>query len=117
MKHMMITCAACVAATLTLPASADPTAPTNPTPAPTAQTTQPISSSLGALVYPAKGQTAAQQSVDEQECYNWAKGQTGFDPAAPAAPPQQASAPAPAPTGPTGARVRGAARGAAAGAV
>ena len=30
--------------------------------------------------YPAKGQTAEQQSRDTFECQNWAKQQTGFDP-------------------------------------
>ena len=44
---------------------------------------QPVSQSLGLIVYPAKKQSASQQSVDEQECYNWAKAQTGIDPQAP----------------------------------
>jgi hypothetical protein len=30
--------------------------------------------------YPAKGQTAEQQSKDTTECQNWAKEQSGFDP-------------------------------------
>ena len=33
------------------------------------------------VVYPANGQSAEQQSKDEYECYVWAKGKTGFDPA------------------------------------
>jgi len=33
-------------------------------------------------VYPAKGQTAQQQTLDEGECYQFAKGRTGFDPMA-----------------------------------
>ena len=33
------------------------------------------------LIYPAKGQSAEQQKKDEAECYAWAKGQTGYDPA------------------------------------
>ena len=38
------------------------------------------------IVYPAKGQSAEQTEKDKYECYQWAKGQTGFDPmAAPAA--------------------------------
>ena len=61
-------------------------------------------------VYPAKGQSAEQQKKDEGECYSWAVGQTGFDPAKP--PPTAA-----APTGPTGARARGAAAGAVVGAI
>jgi hypothetical protein len=93
------------------------TAPTPPAVTP-ATASQPISTGLGAIVYPAKGQSAAQQSVDEQECYNWAKGQLGYDPLAPAQPPAQTAAAAPpAETGPSGARLKGAARGAAAGAV
>lgn len=71
--------------------------------------------SLGLFVYPAKGQDAAQQSKDETECYAWSKGQSGFDPAAPAAAPAQAAAPEK--QGPGGERVKGAVRGAAAGAV
>ena len=64
------------------------------------------------LIYPAKGQSAEQQKKDEAECYTWAKGQTGYDPAqatqyaAPPPPPQH-----------EGERARGAARGAAGGAV
>ena len=74
--------------------------------------TAPVSAkSLGLIVYPAKGQDAAQQSTDEQQCYDWAKTQTGIDPQAP--PP--AAAPPPETKG--GQRVKGAARGAAAGAV
>ena len=64
------------------------------------------------VIYPAKGQSAAQQQKDEAECYTWAKGQTGYDPAQAnpyaSAPPQQEIG---------GERVRGAARGAAGGAV
>lgn len=51
---------------------------------PPATSIQPVSKSLGRIVYPQK-QSASQQSVDEQECYNWAKAQTGIDPQAPAA--------------------------------
>lgn len=62
-------------------------------------------------VYPAHGQSPAKQSQDDGACYVWAKQNTGIDPAV------VAQTPAPAPTGPTGARVAGAARGAAAGAM
>jgi hypothetical protein len=58
--------------------------------------------------YPAKEQSAEQQSSDDAQCLAWAKQNTGIDPAA------VANAP-PAPTGPQGERVRGAARGAVAG--
>ena len=61
------------------------------------------------IVYPAKGQSSQQQKKDESECYTWAVGQTGFDPAK-AAP---AAAPPTTATGTTpGAGARGAARGA-----
>ena len=79
---------------------------------------KPISTSLGVVVFPAKGQTAQVQSQDEGECYAWSKGQTGVDPMAP-----PAAAPPPAPTAEQSAppkdrsRAKGAARGAAAGAV
>lgn len=69
------------------------------------------SSSLGIVAAPAKGQSTEQQSLDEKECFNTTKTQTGFDPANPSASVstqvEQAG----------GQRVRGAARGAAAGAV
>jgi hypothetical protein len=32
------------------------------------------------FVYPAQGQSNDQMEKDKFECYNWAKGQTGFDP-------------------------------------
>jgi hypothetical protein len=48
------------------------------------------------VIYPAKGQSAAQQQKDDGECYTWAKGNTGVDPAAMAA---AAPASAPPPTG------------------
>jgi hypothetical protein len=88
-------------------------AQTTPPPA----TSKPFSTSIGVVVFPAKGQTPQKQSQDEGECYAWSKGQTGVDPMAPAAtaaPAQPATAAAPPPGGQ---RVRGAARGAAAGAV
>ena len=62
-------------------------------------------------VYPAKGQSATQQSKDDGECYAWAKKSTGIDPANP---PQAAAAPAPQRQGGV---VRGAAAGAAVGAI
>ena len=35
------------------------------------------------FVYPQNGQDAEQQKMDEFQCYNWAKDQSGFDPMAP----------------------------------
>ena len=64
------------------------------------------------LVYPAKGQSAKQQSSDDGACYAWAKQNTGIDPAY-QTPPPQASGPA---TG-GGERAGGALRGAAGGAI
>jgi len=58
--------------------------------------------------YPSKDQSAEQQHKDDAECLDWAKRETGVDPAA--APPPPAS-------GPQGERLRGAVRGAAGGAV
>ena len=74
---------------------------------------QSLSSSLGVVAYPSKGQSATQQNKDEGECFAWAKQQTGIDPMAVASAPTQESGPA---TG-GGERVRGAARGAAGGAM
>jgi hypothetical protein len=71
--------------------------------------------SAQSFVYPAKGQSPAQQKKDEGECHTWAAGQSKYDPTNP---PKQAAAPPP-PTTATGttpgAGARGAARGAVAG--
>jgi hypothetical protein len=80
-----------------------------------------LASAAGAqslIIYPAKNQTAKQQSKDEAECQTWAKNNTGIDPLALA---NAAAQPAPvaaqaAPPAPSGQRVRGAVRGAAGGA-
>lgn len=61
----------------------------------------------GLSIYPADGQSPEQQQKDEGECYTWATGNSGYDPANP--PNVQA---APQPSGPSGARLRGAAAGA-----
>ena len=62
-------------------------------------------------VYPAHGQSPAKQQKDEYACHSWAVKQSGFDPAHP--PTVVAATPAPV-TG-SGARVKGAAVGAAVG--
>jgi hypothetical protein len=65
------------------------------------------------IAYPAKGQSAQQQSQDDGQCYAWAKQSTGIDPAV------VASSPPPQQTGPAvggGQRLGGAAVGAAGGA-
>jgi hypothetical protein len=65
-------------------------------------------SAIGVSVYPKEGQSIEQQHGEENECFAWAKTNTGIDPNAPA----EAAVAAPAPQG---GAVRGAARGAAAG--
>ena len=75
---------------------------------------QSLSSSLGVVPYPSKGQQQQQQTKDENECFAWAKKQTGIDPFA------VASAPAHKESGSTvggGERLGSAARGAAGGAL
>jgi len=67
-----------------------------------------VSSSLGVVAYPSKGQSDQQQSKDEGECFAWAKKQTGIDPAVVASQPTKQEGPA---VG-GGERVQGAARGA-----
>jgi hypothetical protein len=64
----------------------------------------------GQMLYPAKGQSPQQAERDKFECHEWAKQQSGFDPAAMQAPPQQAGAK---PSYSTGGMVAGAAGGAA----
>jgi hypothetical protein len=79
-----------------------------PTPAP------PKPASLGLVVYPGSGQDAAKQGTDENECYGWARQQTGIDPTAA---PTQAAAPEPQRGGAVRGAARGAAKGAAVGAI
>jgi len=59
------------------------------------------------IIYPANGQSAAQQDQDRYACHTWAVQQSGFNPSQPPPPPS--------PYGPS--PLRGAARGAAVGAV
>ena len=79
---------------------------------PETQAQNSISSSLGVIIYPAKGQSAQQQNMDEGECYSWAQQQTGIDPVAVASTPTQQGGAAAG----GGERVSGAARGALGGA-
>lgn len=71
-------------------------------------------SSAGQVVYPAKGQSPEQQKQDEAACYSWAVDNSGYDPAKPPASPP-ATTQSSQPDRPTGARARGALRGAAVG--
>ena len=69
-----------------------------------------VSKKVGLYVFPAKDQSASQQAEDESYCYKWAVQQSGKDPLNP--PEVQAQQ---VETGPDGAAVGGAARGALAG--
>ena len=72
------------------------------------------SSAQEPYIYPAKGQSQAQQDKDRYECHTWAAQQTGFDPSNP----QSSSASASRQYQPSQPHVvKGAARGAALGAV
>ena len=95
------------------PAIAEPPSAPPPEPAKTYPPFDPkaSASTIGVFVYPKKGQTTEQQHFDENECFAWAKTNTGIDPTAPA-PAQPAAAPIP-----KGGAVKGAAKGAAAGAL
>lgn len=87
--------------------------PSVSTPAPSPPPT--LSSSLGVFVFPAKNQSAQQQSTDEATCFGWAKSQTGIDPMGikpQSAPAQQTASTA---NAGAGAPVRGAVGGAVAG--
>lgn len=79
----------------------------------TSATAANLASSVGLFVYPANNQSQEQIGKDDYECYDWAKGQTGFDPIN-ARPPEQTAAQAP---GADGSAARGALRGAARGAI
>jgi hypothetical protein len=73
------------------------------------------------FAYPTRGQSAQQQDRDRYECHNWARQQTGYDPANPpptttAASPQPQDAPPPS-FEPRGGLFQGAVRGTALGAV
>ncbi|MDX6751907.1 hypothetical protein SH611_19040 [Geminicoccaceae bacterium 1502E] len=46
--------------------------------------TMPAFGQQAPYIYPAQGQSPEQQGQDEYACYQWAKGQTGVDPARPA---------------------------------
>ena len=61
------------------------------------------------FVYPQKGQSPEQQQKDQNECYQWAKSQSGVDPGVPAAGPDRGKR--------LGGAAGGAARGAAGGAL
>jgi hypothetical protein len=108
----MKSCLVVIAVLAAVPALAQQQAAPAPQAAPAAQQAQaaqpPKPATLGLFVYPGKGQDAAKQGQDENECYQWARGQTGIDPTAP---PTQAATP----DVKKGGTVKGAAGGAAVG--
>ena len=66
-------------------------------------------------IYPKNNQSAQQQQQDDNECYVWARNQTGFDPMA--APTATSAPPPQAESGADGTMARGALRGAALGGI
>ena len=89
------------------PAPAAPAAPAG-APGPTQDA---AASLLKVYVFPANSQTPDQQAKDSNDCYGWAKQQTGVDPTNPTVPPKADTSQAG-----KGSAVKGAAKGAAAGA-
>jgi len=65
------------------------------------------------MIFPSDGQSEEQQEQDRFACYNWAKGESGFDPMAP----PTATAPPPQEQAQKGGLMRGGARGAVVGGV
>jgi YMGG-like Gly-zipper len=117
---------ACVIALSVASARTNAATPTTPAATPAASTSvastptsKPLSTSLGLVVFPAKGQSPSKQAADEGECFAWSKGQTGVDPMAltTSSAATTASTASTGATTPDGSRARGALRGAAAGAI
>ena len=92
------------------PAAAEPASAPPPPPPKTYPPFDPKASgsAIGVVVYPKNGQPIEQQHFDENECFVWAKTNTGIDPYAPVG---AATAPPPA----QGGAAKGAAKGAVAG--
>jgi hypothetical protein len=101
-------CALGLAALAQAPAPAPAAPPANPAPSPTQDA---AASLLKVYVFPANNQTPDQQAKDSNDCYAWAKQQTGVDPTNPTVPAKADTSQAG-----KGAAVKGAAKGAAAGA-
>ena len=109
MTKTLVAVATLAVASASFGQDAAPAAQGAPPPAAQASQPPPKPATLGLFVYPGSGQDATKQGQDENECYLWARGQTGIDPTAP---PTQAATP----DAPKGGAVKGAARGAARGA-
>jgi hypothetical protein len=73
----------------------------------TASAQKSLAQGLGLHVFPAQQQTKEVQDKDESDCYQWAKQNTGIDPAAPAQPAEEQQ-----PKQKRGGAVKGAAKGA-----
>jgi hypothetical protein len=103
----------CFGALAQAPAPAQPAAPAAPAaPAGAPGPTQDAAASLlKVYVFPANNQTPDQQAKDSNDCYAWAKQQTGVDPTNPTVPQKADTSQAG-----KGGAVKGAAKGAAAGA-
>jgi len=67
----------------------------------------------GPVIYPAKGQPPMQQDRDRYECHDWARAQSGYDPAQPQQPGTPSQQPGPAGGPSLNEMARGAASGAA----
>ncbi len=109
-KNFMLTAAAVLgtAALAQAPAPAPAPAPAAPAAAPTQDA---AASLLKVYVFPANNQTPDLQAKDSNDCYTWAKQQTGVDPTNPTVPAKADTSQAG-----KGSAVKGAAKGAAAGA-
>jgi len=115
----LVTQSASAQAPASPPASAPPAAQSAADPNAIAAGVQKVKQETKMIVYPAKGQSAGQQAIDERECYVWSEQQTGIDPmvAGPNADSAAAASADKMDSATTGAAVAGAARGAAGGAI
>lgn len=109
-KNIMLTVAAVLGTTALAQAPAPAPAPAPAAPA-AAPTQDAAASLLKVYVFPANNQTPDLQAKDSNDCYNWAKQQTGVDPTNPTVPAKADTSQAG-----KGSAVKGAAKGAAAGA-
>ena len=107
-RNLLMSLLAVVGSAALAQAPAPAAAPANPAPAPTQDA---AASLLKVYVFPANNQTPDQQAKDSNDCYAWAKQQTGVDPTNPAVPAKADTSQAG-----KGSAVKGAAKGAAAGA-
>ncbi len=110
LKNIILTAVSVIGTTALAQAPAPAPAPAPAAPA-AAPTQDAAASLLKVYVFPANNQTPDVQAKDSNDCYGWAKQQTGVDPTNPAVPAKADTSQAG-----KGAAVKGAAKGAAAGA-